>query len=136
MSLLAVLTALFGALATVATAVSAVALARVNYSKAVIEGLRGDRDDQKERLDRQHAKLIELRAEVTTLRQENELLRSLKGGEAVLASLTGLLHDAERQRSAQHHDVMASLVTLSETIRDIGGDAMRAIASHNHGSAT
>lgn len=132
------LTALFGALAAVATCVSAVALVRVNYSRAIIEALRGDRDDQEKRIIRQDAELGSLRSDVLRLQDENQVLRSLKTGETAIAALAAAHSESDRQRAAADHDILAAVQLVGEMLSKSTEKALQAFerTAHTHPEAS
>ena len=128
------LTAALVALTALAGCVSAIALVKVNISRAQIDNLRGDRDDQEKRIVRQDAEILALRAEVKTLHDENVVLRSLKSGEAALQALAVAQSDYARSRAAEHHDILAAIQLLGEMLKkstDTALDTFRQTA-HTH----
>lgn len=94
------LAAIFGVIVIVA---AAVAVARTSYLKAQIEGLRGDRDDQAKRIDRQDIEIAALELRSTRAEARASVLEDVVTGRKELESLTSLLaaHDRKTDRRAE-----------------------------------
>lgn len=114
----------------IVTTVAGLQRGQVQNLKATIEGLRGDRDDLTERLDRRDAELAEERASRTAERTKDQqqiaklseavdVLRATVTGEAHLVALEGSLADLTTSLATHHGDAMDGLQRLENALAEL-----------------
>jgi len=107
-------------LVVIAALASAVAFFKANYAKAQIVALRGDRDDQAARLERQDQELKEMRAELLAERTARQALEKVVTGRDLLEELRTELthhHTAAMQGLSGVHNTMEQVVEVLEAVR-------------------
>jgi chromosome segregation ATPase len=123
----------------IVTTVAGLQRGQVQNLKATIEGLRGDRDDLSDRLDRRDSELGEERsrraderhmdqAKIAELTSAVNVLRETVTGETHLVALEGAVGDMAAALARHHGDAMGgvqrledALVRVEQAVSSIGG---------------
>lgn len=115
---------LLGMIVLVSSTGSAVAFYRASMAKETILGLRGDRDDLSERVDRlqeekeEQAQQIQAQQiQIDGLISENQRLQNYMSGTDAITAFAATAKSMDTERREEHHE-MSCLITALQTVQE------------------